>query len=981
MAKGLRAALTAALCLTLNVCALAQSVLPAPRVVGEMHIGAVRQIRSTPDGRLVLTIGADKTLRIWRTADLAPVRTIYLPSDAGDEGDPRSLAISPDGRQIYVGGWTGVDWHGGLSQVYVLDIDTGAMRQVWRGQPGVIVSMALSQDGRQLALGLSQSLRVLDTRDGHVIFEDKEHGGSVGFADYAPDGSLATVADDGCVRIYSPERTLRFRAAYPAPARGTAACPGGKFGGIRFAPDGKSLAFGLIERPEVVLVSVADLRVLRTLVVKEPGQKGLCCISWSKGGDVLTVYGEHERSEQTPLYRVDQGGMGVARRFDVGRNALTNTSALADGGMIVATDTPQLLRIDAQGRTLAAAEPANADFRQLGNRLRLSADGARVTFTLGASETPLVFTLKASSTDALRALTADPSAELRGPMRAGPLTVSAELGRFSYLKPMRVGSVDLPMSAGESLYSWAGHASRSLVALGTGWAVKLVDATGKALWSSAITSPAYGVNLSEDGLWVVAALGDGTLRWLDSSTGREALGLFVHRSTQEWVAWRSDGFYTSSPRGDQLFGWLVNRGDSNTPDFLRAVQFERELYRPDLVRAALSGRLAAAAAGEQLSGILRKLAAPRVTIESILPGAEPDTLAIRFSAESTGRSIREVGVYVDDIPVLTAAERFVPEGGSGRLTRTVLARTASASAAVRVEAESDGALGLDESAAATPPRPATTPRSGRLWVVAAGVAKFDGLTGQRSLPNATNDARELARALVAQTGKAFSDVHVAVLTEESGTKPTKANLLAQLRALDQMRPEDTLVVFIASHGDTDAAEYFVIPKDATQADLSKLIAAQDKRAFVVPGSVPSLLTGTELTLALRRLPGRRILILDTCYSASGGKNDPYSLVKRSASAQLAVVSAASGDESSYESPTRPHGVFTIAVIDALTGRLGLPGGPITLRAAFDAAVPQVNEAMNQLRQGTRDVAQRASIRQTPVLSAPKALERSVVAYQ
>ena len=168
-----------------------------------------------------------------------------------------------------------------------------------------------------------------------------------------------------------------------------------------------------------------------------------------------------------------------------------------------------------------------------------------------------------------------------------------------------------------------------------------------------------------------------------------------------------------------------------------------------------------------------------------------------------------------------------------------------------------------------------------------------------------------------------------VLTEASADKPTKANILARLRAIEQMRPEDTLVVFLASHGTTDAAEYYFITKDADPADVRKLVDAEGRRTRLPPGSVPSLLTGTELTGALRRLPGRRILVLDTCHAGAAGNSDPYSLVKRSASAQLAVMSAARGDEASCDSPSRPHGAFTIAVIDALTGRLdALPEGPL-----------------------------------------------------
>ena len=100
----------------------------------------------------------------------------------------------------------------------------------------------------------------------------------------------------------------------------------------------------------------------------------------------------------------------------------------------------------------------------------------------------------------------------------------------------------------------------------------------------------WQVVVSADGRSIVAAVGDGTLRWLRAEDGVEYLAAFVHPQTLEWIAWTPQGYYVSSVRGDQLIGWHLNRGRDRSALFYRAVQFERLLYRPDIVDAAFAAR-------------------------------------------------------------------------------------------------------------------------------------------------------------------------------------------------------------------------------------------------------------------------------------------------------------------------------------------------------------------------------------------------------
>jgi uncharacterized caspase-like protein len=958
------------------------SAQPQPRVAYAMHSARINQIRATPDLLRLVSVGQDKTVRVWRMADLQLLRTIYVPSEPGEEGALRALAITPDGREVIVGGWTGISWSG-QGQLYRFDLASGRLLQTLRGFPALIETLSISRDGARLAVGLGAraGLRIVALPSGRELGRDADYAERVSFADFSADGTLATTSRDGCVRLYDAQGRIVFRAEYPprADADGRA-CKGSELGGIRFSPDGARLAFGLQDRVQLAVMDVASKTILRELTVDDPLQQSLCCPNWSADGKQLFMHGLHAGEAATPLYQVALAG-GATRTLPIGRQRFTNVLPLPDGGLVFSSAAPSLARIDAGGARIAEALPPNGDFRFDWRAFRLSADGMRVTLPLRADGADAyTFEVGARVDAAYRRATPADAAAGAAPLRTGTLRLDATLGELGYKQPVRLGALQVALKPTQSVHSWAQAPKRSLVVLGTQWSILAVDGQGKHLWEHDLPAPAYQVNISADGRWAVAAVGDGSIRWYALEQGAEALSAFLHNNGEDWVLWRPDGYYASSPKGDDYFGWLSNEGDSAAPRFVRAVQVERELYRPDLV-----ARRAAAPPGATLALALQQLAVPRVTIEAVRPGAPPGTLEVRFSAEANGQALRELGVYVDGVPVLRSAERAVGAAEGQRLSRVLTVPLSAGAGVVRVEAETATSIGLDQSAPPAPPPP-RPPRAGRLWVVLAGVDQFDipaacpdarPCVPLQPLPNAANDAHALAERLLQQQGRAFSSVSATVLSGRSASPATRDNLLRALRALEQAQPEDTVLVFLASHGfAADAAsEYFFIPKDASARDLLA-IAGPGAKGRMAAGAAPSLISGSELAAVLRRVPGRRILLLDTCHSgAADGSSDAYALSKRSAAAQVAVLSASRGDELSWESLDGQHGAFTLAMLEALGGRAGAPGQALTLRTLFDYARPRVIDNARRIREKKID----GEARQTPTMTAPPALQATVLA--
>jgi hypothetical protein len=74
--------------------------------------------------------------------------------------------------------------------------------------------------------------------------------------------------------------------------------------------------------------------------------------------------------------------------------------------------------------------------------------------------------------------------------------------------------------------------------LGADWLLRAYDKDGKELWpAKQVPGVVWGVNIPRDGKVVVAAYGDGTIRWHRLSDGQELLALFVHAKDRRATTW------------------------------------------------------------------------------------------------------------------------------------------------------------------------------------------------------------------------------------------------------------------------------------------------------------------------------------------------------------------------------------------------------------------------------------------------------------
>jgi hypothetical protein len=425
------------------------------------------------------------------------------------------------------------------------------------------------------------------------------------------------------------------------------------------------------------------------------------------------------------------------------------------------------------------------------------------------------------------------------------------------------------------------------------------------------------------------------------------LAYFPHANGNEWIAWTPDGYYTSSVNGDNYIGWHINRGKDLAPDFYRAVQFDRILFRPDVVRGSFitaqqtGARDATPLAGAEFSiSGLAKIAPPRLRVRAEpvhgLDANRPRAV-LRIDGDKNALDMRDFVVYVNSVPVTPNNARKLVGDDVQRFSRSIEIDLPSAANEIRVEAFNGVSMGVAETYIGLPQDTKPVRVAGDLYVLAIGINAFTSLPAGMHLAYAARDAEKIAQAFEARGAGFYKRVHTRVLSDRVSDKPDRDAILAALEFVQQAQAQDTVVVFLASHGLSDkAGNYYLVPRDVSRKDVTGVRKGE---------KVETLVPWTAFFDALRGAAGRRVLIVDTCHAKRiRGPLDAHSLMKRSAASHFPIIVAAQSKEQSQEYRPARQGLFTYSLLTALKSAPDADlDGAISLKELFDVASPLVQK--------------------------------------
>jgi hypothetical protein len=497
-----------------------------------------------------------------------------------------------------------------------------------------------------------------------------------------------------------------------------------------------------------------------------------------------------------------------------------------------------------------------------------------------------------------------------------------------------LNGASLPLVTSERSRSLAISADQKSFVLGTSAYLRCFNREGQQLWEVATPGETWSVNTSQDGKLVIAALGDGTIRWYRSNTGDELLALFPHKDKRRWIIWTPSGYYDASAGAEELIGWQVNRGKDQAADFFPASRFRTTAYRPDVVSSILGSadeqnalKVANDEAGRPRQSIdVPASLPPVVKILAPADGAETSSnrITLRFNVRSvTEEPVTAIKVLVDGRPA--AAERglrIITKQSENLPIKETEERTIDV---LIPERDSEISLIAENRYAASESstvrlkwrgKPATDEFTikPKLYVLSVGVSKYQS----REIPAlglAAKDARDFASAVQNQKGGLYRDVVARVITDEQATKDSVLDGLDWIRK--ETTSKDVAMVFLGGHGVNDSnGVYYFLPFNT---DVNSLLRTG------VPFS--------DIKNVVASIAGKALFFVDTCHSGNvmGTRRallDITGVVNELASAEngAVVFAASTGRQFSLEKTEWGNGAFTKALVEGINGKADYTGG-------------------------------------------------------
>jgi WD40 repeat protein len=892
------------------------------------HQAIIRDVIFTKDGKHLVSASEDKTVRVWDVKTGKTVRILRTQIGKGPDGKIYAAALSPDNKWLALGGYPS-RWG-----IRLMDFKTGKIVGLLKGHSNVIFGLSFSKDNSLLISGSAdKSARIWDVKTGQTLHILKGHKDHIYAVAFSLDSSFAvTGSDDHTLKLWNVSsgaliKTLRGHDD--------------KVVSVAFTPDGKYILSNSYDKT----IRLWDgntgnfIKIFATL----DSNGGNLSIS-NDGRYVLTGIGEDCSRTQCNIFSIPSGKK--ISEFNKHKNLILATDIspgispeISSSSFIAATgggDEKEIYLWDLKTGKEKAKMVGNG---QIVWSVGFAKDGKSIAwgntftnrnlFAIGPLQKSFFLADKTGGLSADPALSND-NAYTRAIEKVEDISIRIKNNEsHPTLQILKKDKVLHKITLGATDGYW--HRSLTLTPDGT----KVISGGGWGFLTSYDTKTGtklrqfighngdvWAVAVSSDGKRLVSGSSDQTVRLWDVETGALLMSLF-YGTDGEWVAWTEEGFYSASADGEKYIGYHINNGEAHAADYVSVEQVGRIFYRPDLVAKKIKGgfeteiKAEVARLGDIRSIMLSGLP-PEIKIYNKGKKLNRRNLILDYSVQDMGGGIGKIEFRVNNSLVASSDIRAVgnlnKSGVIGRIKRkekhltlsqgpnhiSIIAYNKDNKIASR---PADILINVDDPLNDAP----------FLYVIAAGITDYRDRS--LKLKYAHSDAEYISRKFKERGKGLFKDVHVTSLINEKATREGIEQAFKDIS--DKIKPSDVFVLYFAGHGKAFEGEYHFIPWEAlyeSSEALQKASISHEmiKRLFVK--YIPAL---------------KSLIILDTCASGittrTRGMEEKASIERLKRDVGRTILAASSVEQEAAMEGHKNHGVFTWAVLEAMTGKADRQG--------------------------------------------------------